>query len=148
MKKILTIIPRALICGVCSGIPACCVREFLLNSITGTKPAAFHYKKVMESLFRALYVNDIPSKNWEFGGISYSPCLKCLSQGRVVKILDCWGDYMGIDPAIHCFLRDGGKLKKWDDDPSYFFYLKDFLRPYFGGKVQKDFIVVRYGVNS
>ena len=125
-KEMKMIIPRDLICGVCSKIPACCVKYYLENKGKKTCAGRFGNPKVMR-LFKKLSEKEKHNSSDWWG---YTVCPDCLKKKKVVKILNCReDDDVTLRPGVRCFFRDpGGVLPNWNNE--YGPVLWPFLTPY------------------
>ena len=137
------IVPRVLICGVCSAIPACCVKYYLEGPDQGEEyVGGLHNPEVMK-LFLKLYGEK--TDKWPLGGIAYTVCPDCLKRKRVIKILNCKeDDDITLRPGIRCFFRNRPAiLPNWGYD--YGPVLESFITLYEEGmEVSKGYILVKY----
>lgn len=136
------LVPRDLICGVCSGIPPCCIAFYLEqvalgHSIKEGSTSNPRVRRLFLKLQLRLGLNELSP---------YVLCPACRKSGRVVKILSCFDSteppFM-VKRSVPCYFRDRIRLPNWG--PKYGYALQDFIKIYKEGmKREKGFIVANY----
>jgi hypothetical protein len=136
------IVSRELICGVCSGIPACCIKNSLIHGIRGTFDfnGSIGGNPIVFGLFTELYKGN-PNNDFACGGISYLLCPECLKRKFVVKIRNCRDKEFKIIDPLCPFLKRGGPIPGWNN--GYRAVLSPFFEPYQEGiPLEKGYCVV------